>query len=206
MMSLASPLVVKVGGSLYDLPDLRTRLSAWLATQLAEVILVPGGGVMVEAIRQLDQIHHLGEEACHWLAVRTLTINAHFLAQLLPEARIISDPKQRELGALSIMDMFPFALADETCAGRLPHGWEVTSDSLALRVAILTKARKLVLLKSVDPPAGNDWQTLEAGVVDSHFREVLFRAPFNLPVEIVNLRDWPRNRSAEETPLLPSGG
>ena len=155
MMSLASPLVVKVGGSLYDLPDLRTRLSAWLATQLAEVILVPGGGVMVEAIRQLDQIHHLGEEACHWLAVRTLTINAHFLAQLLPEARIISDPKQRELSAASV-SWTCFHSPWPTRRGRRPAAaWlGSASDSLALRVAILTKARKLVLLNTVDPPAG----------------------------------------------------
>ena len=109
---------------------------------------------MVETIRQLDQTHHLGEEACHWLALRTLTINAHFLAHLLPGANIISDPKQRPAGAVSIMDMYPFALADEANPGRLPHSWAVTSDSLAVRVAILAEARQLVSAQVGRSPAG----------------------------------------------------
>ena len=149
---ISVPTIVKVGGSLYDLPDLGPRLSAWLATQTDNVILVPGGGPMVETIRQLDRTRHLGEEACHWLALRMLTINAHFLAHLLPDATIISDPKQRPAGAVSIMDMCPFTLADEARPGRLPHSWAVSSDSLAMRVAIMAEARHLVLLKSTGNP------------------------------------------------------
>ena len=99
---------------------------------------------------KLDLVHHLGEEVCHWLALRTLTINAHVLAQLLPGATIISDPRQRPTGTIWIMDMYPFSLADEASPDRLPHRWDVTSDSLALRVAIVAEAHRLVLLKSAD--------------------------------------------------------
>jgi 5-(aminomethyl)-3-furanmethanol phosphate kinase len=185
-----SPVVVKVGGSLYDLPDLGPRLSAWLAVQVGDVLLVPGGGSMVDTLRRLDLIHHLGEEACHWLAIRTLTISAHFLAHLLPEANIIGDPNQRPAGHVSIIDIHSFALADDGNTGRLPHRWDVTSDSLAARVAIVAEARKLVLLKSVDAPTGSDWATWPEDIVDRHFRQVLRQAPLDLPVEIVNLRGF----------------
>lgn len=186
-------LIVKIGGSLYDLPDLRPRLQAWLASQPGGVVVVPGGGPMVESLRRLDRLHHLGEEACHWLALRTLTINAHFLAQLLPGTTIVSDPRQCPADGLAIMDMFPFTLADELRPGRLPHSWDVTSDSLAVRVAIVGKARKLVLLKSVGVSGRVDWRVgegrrdLPADVVDRHFDEVLRQAP-DLQVDIANLR------------------
>ena len=191
------PLVVKVGGSLYDLPDLRLRLRSWLKTQNAdEVILVPGGGVLVEAIRSLDGIHHLGEEACHWLALRACSINAQFLAQLQPDATIVDDPtRKRPTGTgetpippiwLRILDAYAFALADEARPGHLPHSWAVTSDSLGVRVAMLSGASELALLKSVGLPAGTSWREAERrGIVDHHFCEIL---PANLHVRIVNLR------------------
>ena len=65
---MSSLSVFKVGGSLFDLPDLGQRL-AWLAeAQLSTVLLVPGGGPTAEIIRNLDRRHRLGEEAAHWLA------------------------------------------------------------------------------------------------------------------------------------------
>src|SRR5207248_9110984 len=59
-------LVVKVGGSLYDLPDLADRLRRWLSALAApRVLLVPGGGPTADVIRTFDQRHRLGEEASH---------------------------------------------------------------------------------------------------------------------------------------------
>ena len=189
MPNAQSLTIVKVGGSLYDLPDLGPRLSAWLATITGDVILVPGGGPMVETIRQLDGIHHLGEETCHWLALRTLTLNAHFLARLLPLASIIDDPLRRT-GPVCILDAHPFALADEARPGRLPHSWAVTSDSLALRTAIVAEAG-LVLLKSIEAPATECG--ISSDLVDRHFAELLRQAQAGLVVEIVNLRAWARH-------------
>jgi len=186
MSATLGPLVVKVGGSLYDLDDLKLRLAGWLERQTAdEVIIVPGGGALVETIRHWDQMHHLGEEACHWLALRTLAVNARFLAQLLLAANIIDYVGQRRPG-VSILDGYAFASADEARPGKLPHSWAVTGDSLAVRVAILAKARELVLLKSVDLPAGIGWpQAASMGVVDEYFCQVL---PADLAVRVVNLR------------------
>ena len=53
--------VIKVGGSLFDRPDLGPRLRRWLdANAPWETILVPGGGRLVDVIRDLDRIHGLG--------------------------------------------------------------------------------------------------------------------------------------------------
>ena len=120
--------VVKVGGSLFDLPDLGKRLCRFL-TELdtPRILLVPGGGPTADAIRQLDRTHDLGEEKSHWLALRSLTLNAHFLAELLPNG-VIADgweacPPAWQAGKMPILDAYSFARADEGKSGCLPHGW-----------------------------------------------------------------------------------
>ena len=73
------PIVVKVGGSLFNQPDLGPRLQAFLGDLTAPTLIVPGGGPTAEAIRAFDRIHRLGEESSHWLALRACTINGHLL-------------------------------------------------------------------------------------------------------------------------------
>lgn len=186
--------VIKVGGSLYDLSDLGSRLRRWLAEHCddSHIVLVPGGGALVEAIRHLDHLHRLGEETSHWLALRALTVNAHFLASLL-SACVIGDvgelPRAWEKGLLPVLDSHEFARADESHSGHLPHAWAVTSDALAARIAIVLQARQLVLLKSTTIPPGMDWcEAGQLGLVDALFSEVLRDALADLCVRAVNLR------------------
>src|SRR5437763_17043375 len=104
---MTAPLrIVKVGGSLYDLPDLGPRLRAWLGP--TRTLIVPGGGPTVEAIRVLDRVHGLGDEAAHWLALHALSVNARFLARLLPPAPVLSRlPAPVTPGDCCILDALP---------------------------------------------------------------------------------------------------
>ena len=190
----ASITVVKVGGSLYDLPDLGVRLSRWLVENSASnrVVLVPGGGSVVDAICHLDRCHGLGEETSHWLALRALTVNAHFLAALLPQSSVHGDGVELHRAwnnnQLPILDAHEFALRDEARPGRLPHCWTVTSDALAARVAVVLRASRLVLLKSTTIPEDMDWtETARRGEVDDVLPEILREEP-ELHVRTVNLR------------------
>lgn len=194
--------VVKVGGSLYDLPDLGLRLDRWLTERLSgtRVVLVPGGGPVVEVIRQLDCCHGLGEETSHWLALRALTVNAHFLASLLPSACVAGAGEQLqrawEKNLLPILDVHEFARVDERCSARLPHCWAVTSDALAARVAVVLQARHLILLKSTAIPPDLDWREAgRQGWVDEMFAAVLGDAPTDLQVNAINLRVAATGRS-----------
>jgi aspartokinase-like uncharacterized kinase len=199
--------VVKVGGSLYGLPDLAPRLQRWLAAACkGGILLVPGGGPAADVVRDLDRRHHLGEEASHWLALRALSFNAHFLAALLPSARVLDDVEacQRvwQENSIPILDVFSFARADEERPGHLPHSWVVTSDALAARVAVVAQARELILLKSTTIPPGVDWHEAgRRGWVDAVFAEVLRAAPAELRVRAVNLRTENRRPS----PFSPQG-
>jgi aspartokinase-like uncharacterized kinase len=181
--------VVKVGGSLCDMPDLRVRLRAWLdRSDSPQILLVPGGGAITDAVRALDRVHQLGEEASHWLALQTLSVNAHVLAQLFPEMPLLSGlPHPADATGRFILDPLPFFKEDEQHAGRFPHLWQVTSDSLAVRVAMRAGA-ELVLLKSVSWQSADGWaNATHAGIVDGFFDEAVQRAP-EVAIRIVNLR------------------
>jgi len=193
---MANDLVVKVGGSLYDLPDLGRRLRSWLDTQpTRRVLLVPGGGRAADLVRQADSLEQIGEERCHWLALRALAFTAHVLAARLPGGLVIEDVTKREAawqrGQTPILDMHAFALAEEAQPDHLPHGWVVTSDSLAARAAVVADIPEVVLLKSCDLPAGCDWvEAARRGVVDAAFPDVLAACGSGLSVRAVNLRQW----------------
>jgi aspartokinase-like uncharacterized kinase len=194
----SSLTVAKVGGSLYDLPDLGDRLQQWLdvRSQADEnVLLVPGGGATADLVRDLDRQHQLGEERSHWLALHALTLNAHFLASLLPGVRVITDlhdcSQVWESGEIPVLDAHAFARSDESRPGHLPHCWGVTSDSLAARVAHVVQAQQLVLLKSITIPTDLNWEEISRrGLVDEYFAEGVRQGDSDLQISAVNLRTW----------------
>jgi aspartokinase-like uncharacterized kinase len=183
------PTVVKVGGSLFDLTHLGPRLRDWLAgLSRPHVLLVPGGGPAAGVIRDLDRRHGLGEEKAHWLALRAMSLNAHVLAGLLPDSRVV-ESVQEPLPGLVILDAYAFCRADERDhpAQALPHAWAVTSDSVAARVAVAARARELILLKSVTIPPDFRWdEAARSGYVDTAFAGVVRAAA--LEVRSFNFR------------------
>jgi aspartokinase-like uncharacterized kinase len=189
-MTAAAPArVVKLGGSLLEWPQWPVRLQTWLARQpLAVNVVVVGGGSLVEAIRTLDRQHGLTAEASHWLAIRAMSVTAQLAAELLPAAQLIDSLAQVRRspgGPLQILDVAMFLLAEEFTPGALPCSWDVTSDSIAARLATALDA-ELVLLKSALPGSGDlDVQGDAAALVDAYFAT----AARGLSVRLVNLRD-----------------
>jgi aspartokinase-like uncharacterized kinase len=182
--------VVKIGGSLFDCPDLAPRLREWLSVHAArETILVPGGGRLVDIIRDLDRTHGIGDEVAHQMALRALTMNAELLAALIPDSCVIDGPDLAELlweqSRWPILDALAFCESDD--AGALPHTWDVTSDSIAGRLAIAIGAAELVLLKSVPSPAGDVATWAECGYVDCWLPRLL--AGSKIHVRAINLRN-----------------
>lgn len=190
---LVNPItVVKLGGSLLEWPEWPNRLQTFLESMPnRRVVLVIGGGRSVDVIRDLDRIHALGSERAHHLALEALQTSARVASTLLPGSTLIADlddlPGAWRAGALPILDIPPILATVEAMSGPLPHTWDVTSDSIAARVATHLGAAELVLLKSTPLPADcPDWTAAATlGLVDPEFPRIAAPIP---SVRFVSLR------------------
>lgn len=184
--------VCKVGGSLLDggwAPDLVAVLRR-TAPGLG-VLVVPGGGTAADRIRLRHLRGELDVTGAHWAAIRALDGNALRLAGGCgaelpvvtgPEAWGGVDEWNADRGAggrLAVLAPFALLRAEDP----LPHGWEVTSDSIAAWVAHRCGASRLVLLKARGhrAPRGPEGRAArlsarraaDEGLVDRHLSSLL---------------------------------
>lgn len=201
--------VIKLGGSLLDLPDLVSRFESWRKSELgARAAVVVGGGDAADAVRAFDARFLIGEDKSHWLAMRGMLFNAHLVAAVVQRAAIVSNPQECEAvwsaGQLAIVDAVAWLANEESdrLPGGVPHRWSFTSDSIAAHLAARLGAKKLTLLKST-LPAQHEGQidakmAGEKGVVDVDFSDTIRGATVGeiaaqpvCQVRLVNLRSEP---------------
>lgn len=165
--------VYKVGGSLFDWPDLFPRLADLLRRSGGRPLLVSGGGAAADVVRDWDRVHGLGDEQAHRLAIKSLCLGEAFLAAGLGELPVVHDREGAaeawRRGQIPVLCTDRF-LAEEEAASdsTLPHRWSVTSDSIAAWVAERWPAG-LVLLKSTSPDGAVD------SFVDPYFQKAAER-------------------------------
>lgn len=180
---MASPAVVKIGGSLLKRPDFSEAIDGWLEeTKISRpdshFILLVGGGELVDQLRALSSRHRLSEQTSHWLAIDLMEINLRIVASLLPELEIVrslEDCRSRKsIPGVTLLDATNVLRLEEPRAAgpRLEQSWRVTSDSIAARLAGILAA-ELILLKESAPPDSwrtGDWPQLASlGFVDASF-------------------------------------
>jgi aspartokinase-like uncharacterized kinase len=183
--------VIKLGGSLLDLPDLVGRFEAFRAAEAGgAALLVVGGAESAEVVRFFDRHFNIGEERGHWLAVRAMQLNAHVVAAALPGCRLVVDEAAAlaawAAGLLAIVDPLEWLLREEAAGIAVPHRWSFTSDSIAAHLATRLKASRLTLLKSTLPRGDCSAGCLAGlGIVDGDFEEASQAVPI---IDVVNLR------------------
>lgn len=199
--ALAPPIVVaKVGGSLLSLDDLPQRLDQQFGRRGdRRWLVVAGGGPTADLVRDWSRRFPLDESAAHWMACRSLSLNAAMLAEVIPQAafcvdRVMVDRAWRN-GQRAVLDVAAFLMAEERRAEEcLPHTWDVTSDSLAAWIALQWPADELRLLKSIGCPTGElITAASQRGLVDPYFPGVAGHLP---QVSWCDLRATPAEHSA----------
>jgi aspartokinase-like uncharacterized kinase len=180
---MALDAVVKLGGSLLAGGDLSGLMGALVEAASAwRLAVVPGGGGFADAVRGACARHSPSASAAHWMAILAMDQHAHLLAGVCPAARLVATPQELAAvaGARELPLLAPYAWL--RAEDPLPHGWHVTSDSIAAWVAGRVGARRLVLLKSIEGVStdGVLQETVQAGspaalagIVDEYFAEAL---------------------------------
>jgi 5-(aminomethyl)-3-furanmethanol phosphate kinase len=157
--------VVKVGGGLVrEAGDdvLRALCEAiGEAASRHALLVVPGGAGFADAVRDHDARFGLRPVTAHAMAILAMEQFGLLLCDLIPRARPCATLAAGTSGGVPVL--LPAAAS---AASGLPVSWEVTSDSIAARVAGAVNASGLVLVKPVAglyrdwPPAGEPLKRL----------------------------------------------
>jgi aspartokinase-like uncharacterized kinase len=166
-----SPVVFKIGGSLLDSRQALPRLLSKRIRQECScrpVLVLFGGGLKVDRIREEHRLGRLSDDQAHWRAIEVMDEHAEQFLPLLPKlARVIDFNQIAQATSSVVVIQVGSALRDDSS---LPVGWQVTSDSIAAWVATRSKASRLVLAKSVGETGPFDpSQAQRLGWVDDYF-------------------------------------
>ena len=148
--------LIKLGGSLLDLPDVVTKLVD-LLSRIHRPVVIPGGGAAADLVRSWDQRYGLAAKSSHKLAMAGMSFNALRLTKSCDRCCLVSDQRMAEAalqaGRIPIIDITAAVLEMErsmSSSPAPPESWDVTSDSIAAWLARNLRA-DLWLLKSVRP-------------------------------------------------------
>jgi len=196
--------LLKLGGSLLDLPDVADRLLALLHRErISQAVIVVGGGPAADLIRNYDAQFQLSADASHRLAIEAMALNANLFTELHADFSSVADPQQLQRHAACVTVIDPVSmlatleahLKSQAAVPKLAPSWDTTSDSIAAWICQQLGIPKLVLLKSADVPtvsladgidriqALNDQQ-----LVDHHFQDAARDIP---RIDWCNLRTAP---------------
>ena len=142
---------MKIGGSLLKYPVELSRLCNRLADLSGELdlLLVPGGGVFADVIRDVYTRFKLPENIAHQMAILSMDqygILIQSLSQVSSQIieNIDDSKKCFEEHKIAILQVSNIMKSEN----RLPKSWSVTSDSIAAWMAQLIDAKRLLLIKS----------------------------------------------------------
>jgi len=163
--------VIKLGGSLLSSENLKEWLSIIVEFGAGKLLIVPGGGIFADKVRDAQQKWEFDDKAAHQMALLAMEQYAHLLQSYAPDLRL-SDSTEGIDKAISLNQVpvwLPFKMIN-TCQN-LSANWNITSDSLALWLADHLNAEHTMLVKSLSSKNLNARQLSELAMVDKDFPE-----------------------------------
>ena len=149
--------VIRVGGSLLTWNDYPLALRQWLSEQpRAQSLLIVGGGPWVELLRTSARRFDLQESKMHAICIQAMGVTAALLAETmnLPLVRAIPESVREPNVVFDVGEFMRFK-ESQYPGTQLSATWDVTSDSIAARVAHAWQADDLVrghaAVRAADP-------------------------------------------------------
>lgn len=176
-------IVVKLGGSLYNTPELKR----WLQTladisKSTPIVIVPGGGPFADQVREAQTLHHFNDAAAHHMALVAMKQFGLMLIALEAKCQPFNPlmPEQ----ALSVWLPEDSLLSEAV----LTHSWDLTSDSLALWLAAKLQAEQLFLVKHIHVSTASIQQLTTNHVIDVSFADLF--AYYSIPTRIIHYQSY----------------
>jgi len=163
-------MVLKLGGSLLSTPVLRQWLLTVVEYGKGKIVIVPGGGVFANEVRNTQRQWQYSEAIAHKMAVLAMHQVALLFKGLCSELVLIDkiDQIHNNLAEDKLVIWTP--LVNELDALGVPETWDITSDTLAVYLCKELAAKQLYLVKSAKNISELTLQELsEQDIVDKAF-------------------------------------
>jgi len=163
--------VIKLGGSLLSSESLKEWLSIIVKHGAGNLVIVPGGGIFADTVREAQQKWKFDDKAAHQMALLAMEQYAHLLQSYATDI-VLADSVEEIENAISLNQVpvwLPFKMIN-TCKD-VSANWNITSDSLALWLAEKLNAEHTMLVKSSSSNNLNSRQLSESEMVDKNFPE-----------------------------------
>lgn len=140
--------IVKLGGSLLGSPELPRWLDTLVKISDGQVVIVPGGGMFADAVREAQQRTNVSDAIAHELALLAMDQFGLLLAGM--NSKLATASSELEIAERGwqhrciVWLPSKMVLADDS----VPKNWQVTSDSLSAWLANKIGAEQLVVVKS----------------------------------------------------------
>lgn len=144
--------MLKIGGSLAVYPEKLKKLCATLGklSEKHSIVVVPGGGEFADTVRVVDTKFFLSSGIAHRMAILGMDQYGLLLSDLAVNSLAV-DTLEAAKKALTSCKL-PILLPSKLLFGdnALENSWKVTSDAIAVHIAHLLSASRVVLVTDVD--------------------------------------------------------
>ena len=146
-------VLFKIGGTVFeDFKNLNSTISQF--SQLYEkgviqkIIIIPGGGSFANFIRKIYSELKFTDELAHWMSIISMNYNGIEIGKKFPEIEVFEDyDKLKDISKIFCI-FLPYQFLKDN--DKLPHSWDVTSDSITLFLANKLGLSECFLIKDVD--------------------------------------------------------
>jgi len=171
--------VIKLGGSLMGDADILTAcLNTIEQNNKDKVVIVPGGGVFADQVRNAQKQWLINDEIAHEMAILAMQQMALLFKGIKPGFLLANHLLNIDnRAAVFIWSPDITELNDSS----IEANWNVTSDSLAAWLAVQLNADELILVKSAEIPEDLTLQQMhKQGVIDAAFTQYIKHSSYKI--------------------------
>jgi aspartokinase-like uncharacterized kinase len=138
--------IVKIGGSWLKNPELPKLINLLKNFSSQKMVLVVGGGVFADSVREFYRTVKMSECTGHLLAMKATELFAYYLKSINPEIHLTENIEHFVNDKINLW-LPSDRMHMEEC---FEKSWESTSDSIATWLYTNTQADGLIFVKSIN--------------------------------------------------------
>ena len=139
--------LIKIGGSVAgELPHLISELRSLDRN----ILIIPGGWIFADLVKDVDKKYKLDEKISHWMAIACMDVYGYFISNFGVEILFAKDfVDLRNMGGVKVVLLYPLLKQSKEFV-EIPSSWDVTSDSISVWIASKLGLDRVIKITDVE--------------------------------------------------------